>query len=420
MNLTNVSRFFSALSDTLTFMCIYYLVAAYMIVRPANWGIGIVWLVLPVVVFTVMWMLLLRKPKAGMLIVFVTAICFAATTAFYIWISSTEMSFRYLLMIAVGPGIAVGLSFYYSLHCISIQKHLMVLDYMVICTAAFFLLKNALVLDPICSIIMVLVLILDICSAVFLRLSEDDTVNSADAAKAIRLTICCAGIPVFITAILSAIFSKSGNIFSKVFTSLASFIIVIWKAIENGLKWLFSHFDSSKSYDVIEIEELPSISDIENEIIQGSLNINTRVIGIVLCIILLVVLILAVLILRKRQISNMQLSSEKSASGLTRNNIYQINWWGKLKEQINFEIGYIKNRNTAAGLFIYLERVGKRRRKARLKAETMRSYISRIDAENKLSRLSDALDEQYYSNNCVAITTSDCKVLRQYIKTIVK
>lgn len=73
----------------------------------------------------------------------------------------------------------------------------------------------------------------------------------------------------------------------------------------------------------------------------------------------------------------------------------------RLRERLTYQINCITKRNTAPGLFAYLERQGTMRRKGRKRGESCREFLVRTSAnypgaETDVLRLADALDTYYF------------------------
>ena len=94
--------------------------------------------------------------------------------------------------------------------------------------------------------------------------------------------------------------------------------------------------------------------------------------------------------------------------------------WQRYQQWFSFQISYLKLRNTAAGLFVWLEQQMRARHLERKTGETARAFLLRIQTtlpscSEPLSRLADCLDQHYFGAG-QSLSISEITAMRRQIR----
>jgi len=95
--------------------------------------------------------------------------------------------------------------------------------------------------------------------------------------------------------------------------------------------------------------------------------------------------------------------------------------WQRLGRWLSFNVSYLKLRNTAPGLFVWLERQMRARHLERESGETARAFLLRIQTvlpscSEPLIRLADCLDQHYFGTG-QTLSADEITAMRRQIRT---
>ena len=420
--MTDRAGFFAGLADILTAMCVYY-AAGGILIMGARWGVHLFWLLLWAAVCSVLFALLLKKPRGVPLLTAVTAALFLGGMALFLLVSSTPPGFGYILVMAVGAGMASGLSLYTCLNRPQIMRHLTHLDVLLLALLAILLVRQALGIDGGTVALMAAVLFLDAASAVGLRMSDGEPGdgNGRDALRASMISLgASAGLALLIW-LLTALFSHSGEITGNVLQGIGSFLAAIGSRIEAAFRWFAELFRREEHYDGIQLEEMPSLASLESTGQGEGFTPDPAAVGAVLIVLAAAVLLLIVLHLRRMTVARTSGEPMASPGGEVRRSGGTVSaLLGKLRAALRFRWTAFLNRDTPGGLLVCLERRGRRVRTPRQTGESMRAFITRMDESGGLDELSDALDMEYYGSGARVLDAKHCRELRRYMRNLGK
>lgn len=409
--------FFAGMSDTLTDMCAYYLVAGILIMSGRGWGLHLFWLLFPAAVCAGAFPFILKKPRSVPFLALVTGIMFVAVMGCFWLASSTPMKLGYGFVLSVGAGMAVGLSLNYALHRPLIHKHLMRLDILIIVLAAVLLTREALGIDGQTVALMVAVLLMDAAAAVGLRMSDGGAEDGKNAFKASMVALAGAAGLALVIGFLTMLFSRSGGVTGSLLQGIGSFFSAIGRRLGRFFLWLSSLITVRDETAPLELEEMPSLAAVESQTTGGGMEINAGAVGAAVVILLLIGIGAALFLLRKKRVAPGTLGAvSASAHTVRRSGGTARAIWRRIMENLLFVWTAFVNRDTPGGLFVTLERRGRRLRKPRKTGETMRQFIARMDPDGGLGILADALDRQYYGGENNTLSRQQCRALRQIIR----
>lgn len=413
--------FFAGCADALTEMCAYYVVAGILIMSRRGWGLHLFWILLCTAVCSVIFTLVLRKPRGVPLLTVVTGILFAAVLAVFILASKTPMKFGYVFVLAVGAGMAVGIPLNYAINRPLMHKHLMRLDVLILALTGLMLCWKALGIDISTVALMVVVLFMDAAAAVGLRMTEGGTGDSENAFKA---TLVALGGAVGLAAVIGglvAVFSRSGEVTGVVLRGIGAFFRMIGKAFERFFAWLASLVRVKKDYGELPLEEMGSMPEIEMTATQSELSFDPAVLGILLCVLVLAAVVFLLVYLRKKTVVRGTKSVSASSNVVVRRKSGTPNtWWKRLKAALRFRWIAFVHRNTPGGVLIYAEQRAKKHRVPRQTGESMRQFLRRMDAVGGLDSLADALEQEYYGGLVRTMSARSCREMRTYIRKVVQ
>ena len=413
--------FFAGCADALTEMCAYYVVAGILIMSRRGWGLHLFWILLCTALCSMIFTVLLRKPRSVPVLTVVTGVLFASVLAVFILASKTPMKFGYVFVLAVGAGMATGIPLNYAINRPLMHKHLMRLDVLVLVLAVLMLCRTALGIDVGTETLMVAVLFMDAAAAVGLRMTEGGTGDSENAFKA---TLVALGGALGLAAViggLAAVFSRSGEVTGTVLRSVGSFFRVIGKGIERFFFWLASLVKVKDDYGELPLEEMGSIPEIEQTAVQSELNFDPAILGIVLCVLAVSAVVFLLIYLRKKTVVRGTKSAAVPSNTVVRRkgSAFEV-WWERLKAAIHFRWTAFIHRNTPGGVLVYAERCAKKRRMPRQKGESMRQFLGRVDKSGGLEPLANALEQEYYGGLGRTMSARTCREMRIYIRKVVQ
>lgn len=420
--MTDKAGFFAGCADILTEMCVYYVVAAIMIMSGRGWGLHLGWLLLCAAVCAWIFARTLRKPRTTPFLTALTAVLFIAVMAVFLLASATPPTFGYVFVLAVGGGMAVGMPLYYGLHRPDVYRHLTHLDVLILALLGLLLCREALGIDGGTVALMVAVLFMDAAGAVGLRMTEGGGADSANAFKAAMVALCAAVGVFLVIGLLTMLFSRGGGLTGSVLRGIGGFFAAIGAGIERFFIWFSGLFRREEQFEAIPLEgELPSVADAELEAGGMELSVNTTAVGIGLCVVIAAAAIVIAAVMRKKTFSRGTKTAPAASDTVVRRSDGTLRFfWQRLKAALRFRWTAFRLRNTPGGLLVTLERVGKRRRVPRQTGEPMGHYIRRVDGSGGLDPLADTLDREYYGGGGQTMSPKRCRELRRYMRKVVR
>lgn len=418
--MTDRAGFFAGISDVLTELCIFYMVGGVFIMHRRGWGLHLGWLLLLGLVCAAAFALVLKKPRPVPVLTAMTGVLFVAGMALFILVSTIPIRFGYIFVMAIGAGMAVGLPLYFCLHRPSLYGHLSHLDALILALLVLLLCWKALEIDEATVAMMTVTLLLDAAAAVGLRMSGPDGNGGADVTRASLVALGATGCLGVVIAGAAALFSKSGGVTGAVLRGLGRFFAAVGGGLERFFLWLGSLLYRPEQYDTVVLEgELPSVAEAELEMGELTLNVNTTVLGVVLCLLLLAAAVAIAVFWRKKSVvRGTETDLAPSDTVVRRKTAARTGVLARLLAALRFRWTVFRKRNTPAGLLIRLERRGKRHKTPRLEGETMRSFLCRMDPSGGLDGLADALDMEYYGGLGRVMTVRQCRALGRYIRRV--
>lgn len=412
--------FFAGLADTLTAICIYYVVGGLLILSRARWGVHLVWLLAAAALWSLVFERFLRRPRSTAALTAVTGGMVAAGMALYILVSRTPLSFGYVFVLVIGAGMAAGLPLYHTLHRPPIHRHLTHLDVLIVALGIVLLARTALGIDGGTVWLMTAVLLMDAAGAVGLRMSDGER-DTGGAFRGTLVALGAAAAVALLIGLFTALFSRSGTVTGRVVGGIGSFFAAIGNGLERFFRYLTSFIHVRESYEAVDLGDMPSVAALEHETVNDGFSVPAEAIGITAGIVVLVLAAAAVLLWRKRRFAR-ETGMTVSASRLDvrRTGGAAGAMWQRLRRALRFRRSAFVHRDTPGGLMVELERLGRRRHRPRGKGESMRHYIRRMDASGGLDPLADALDREFYGGRTDAMSARECRAMRKYMKKAVQ
>ena len=411
----------AGLGDILTEMCCFYVVAGRLIMNAESWGLSPAALFLPVIIALLLFALLLKKPRPVPVLTSLTVALIIATVTGWCLVSATPVRFGYVFLMLVGAGIAVGRALNVALYRVDMRKHLVHLDVLLIVLFALLLIRSSSVMDiPTETVTLALLILpLQIASAVALRMTEGGNADLRGAGKAALLSLAALAVVGLLVLGLDALFSGSGEVTGALLRGLGSFFKKIGKALEEFFRRLAELLATDEEYETIIIEEMGSVAELEKEALQDRRSYNLTPLYIALTALFAGGLAFVTVLLRKSKLRGASVGGETAAGAEHRADAgFLAELWRRWLAAARFRRECFRHRFTAEGVFLYLERRGKRRKKPRQEGETMRRYVERLDAKGCLTALVTALDERCYSPRPTELSRRDCVKLRRAVRRI--
>ena len=413
--------FFAGCADALTEMCAYYVVAGILIMSRRGWGLHLFWILLCTAVCSVIFTMLLRKPRSVPVLTVVTGVLFAAVLAVFILASETPMKFGYVFVLSVGAGMAAGIPLNYAINRPLMHKHLMRLDALILALAGLMLCREVLGIDMGTVALVVAVLFMDAAAAVGLRMTEGGTGDTQNAFKAVLVALGGAvGLAALIGALV-ALFSRSGTVTGTVLRSIGAFFRVIGRALESVFRWFAGLVKVKDDYGQLHLEEMGSIPELEQMAARPELNFDPAILGILLCVLLAAAVVFLLIYLRKKTVIRGTKSVAVPSDTVVRRKGGAFGtWWERLKAAIRFRWTAFVHRNTPGGVLVYAERKARNRRTPRRKGESMRQFLRRMDKSGGLEPLANALEQEYYGGLGRTMSARACREMRTYIRKVMQ
>lgn len=410
--------FFAGCADTLTQMCIYYFAAAVFILANHGWGLGLFWILLCAAVCSVIFALVLRKPRGMIPLTMLTVLLFGLVLAVFILFSETPIYFGYLLVLVIGAGMAVGVSLRFVLQRPVMHVHLLHLDAAVLTVASMLLCRGAVEVETGAAALMTVVLLMDVAAAVGLRMTEDggDTEN---AFKAVLVALGGAAGLTGLVWLLVAAFSDSGAAVGAFLQGVKNALGAVFRVIEKFVFWLASFIHLREEVEELAITSAGDTAWMEQMRPQFDIPIPPWVFGVILAAVVIYVVVRLAYDLRRERFSSGTKEGRFSSNPTKRAKKSAAHTlWERLLAALRFRWMAFRRRNTPGGVLLYLERRAKRHHAPRRTGESMRCFLGRMDPAGGLNGLADALDTEYYGGQSRVLSPGECRKIRYYIRKV--
>lgn len=405
--------FFAGLSCALSSLCVYWAIAAVLILGSRGWDIGLFWFLAAAALSAGFFELFLKKERPVPLLAVLTGLLGAVFLAFFILWTQAKLSFLHILVMAVGAGMAVGMPLYGCLKRPSIHQMLSYLDVTILTFVVLLLCGEYLGIGPETNGLFVLVLLMDAAAAVGLRMRDGG--DGRSARKATLVALACAGLLALAVLALVSLFSRSGGLTGSILGALSAAFQALGSALNRIFAWLAALLYRPKTQEALELPEgMSALTAIEGKA-QRELVIPPVVAAVLLALVVLAVIFAVVLFFRKVKTAGGKTAAVTAAAPARVSRVsgaLREKWQAFLKK-LRFVWEAFRRRNSPAGLLVWLERQGKKARKGRRPEETMRQFIARMAPDGRLSPLADALDMEYYGGKEAVLSPAQCRKLRQ-------
>lgn len=405
--------FFAGLSCALSSLCVYWLIAAVLILGSRGWDIGLFWFLAAAAVSAGFFELFLKKARPVPLLAVVTGLLGAAFLAFFIVWTQVKLSFLHIFVMTVGAGMSVGMPLYGCLKRPSVHQQLTYLDVTILAFIVLLLCGEYLGIGSETNLLFVLVLLMDAAAAVGLRMRDGG--DGRSARKATLVALACAGLLALAVLGLVSLFSRSGGLTGSILGGLAAAFGAVGQVLTRFFTWLTGLFYRPETSETLILDpSAVELGPIEGTA-QRELVIPPWVTAVLLALVALAALFAVILFFRKVKTAGGKAAAVSAATPARVSRVsgaLKERWQAFLKK-LRFGWQALCRRNSPAGLLVWLERQGKKARKGRRPEETMRQFIERMAPDGRLSPLADALDMEYYGGKEGCLSPAQCRALRR-------
>lgn len=404
---------FAALSCSLSSMCVYWLIAAVLILGSRGWDLGLFWFLAATALSAAVFELFLKKARPLPLVAAVTVLLGGAYLAWFILWTQVKLSFLHIFVMAVGAGMAVGMPLYGCLKRPSVHQHLSYLDVTLLTFMVLLLCGEYLGIGAETNVLFVIVLLMDAAAAVGLRMRGGGDRRSARMAVLSALGIAVV-LALAVTGLVSLL-SRSGGLTGSLLGALGAALQALGGALTRFLTWLSQLFYRPERFEAVELPDgMPALTGIEGTA-QRELVIPPAVTAVLLALVVLAAVFVVILFFRKIKTAG---GSGAAAVTAPPARVSRVSGalkarWAAFLKKLHFRWDALRYRNSAAGLLVWLERKARKSRKERRPGESMRDFIGRMAPDGCLSPLADALDMEYYRGSKASLTPGQCRALRK-------
>lgn len=401
----------AALSCSLASLCVFWLVADVMILGRSGWDVGLFWLLLCTALSAGVFELFLKKARSLALISLVTAGLGLAWLGLFVLLSRSALSFRHVLVMLVGAGMAVGMPLHFCLKRPGIHQHLSYLDVSVLAFMVLLLCGEYLGIGKETNILFVLVLLLQAGSAVGLRMRSGG--HGADLRRATLTALASAAVLALIVLALVSLFSRSGALTAGILAALAAAGQAVGGALSGFGRWLAELLYRPEEYELLPLEPTGPAVVVEG-LQQKELVLPGWFTG--LCLAAAAIAVLALLVLFLRHARRPAPMAAAAPGGKARESRVTGLWkarWQAFLRRLRFSWDALRFRDRPAGLLVWLERRAKKEKRPRQTEESMRAFVCRMAPGGELSALADALDMEYYRGTAPQMSPAACRNLRR-------
>lgn len=194
---------------------------------------------------------------------------------------------------------------------------------------------------------------------------------------------------------------------AQLLTRFTAWLLQVAKAVADGLGafflWFFSLFpevEGDLGGDAFEGPSLPSGN------MEGLTESNGILLYILIGLFIAALLFLLVRMWRKVQLQGVRrVRATAKPVVVKRRSLWSVlrQLLGRIAGRVGFELHYLRSRNTAAGLLVWLQRNMRRKRMGRKRGETVSGFLCRVaqrlpDCTEELQDLSKCLDRRFFGS----------------------
>lgn len=404
----------AALSDSLCCVCVYWIVAATMVLSGRGGMLGLFWFVLWTVLSTLVFARVLAKPR-GFNALFGCGVGAAALAlALFIAVSSVSVTGLYVFTLAVGAGMASGLPIYYLVKRPTVHGHLTCLDVLLLAFAWMLLTQAGKGVQVGPALLTAAVLVLAVGAAVGLRMGLD---SGREGAKAMGVALGAAAVLAVCVLLLIALFSRSGALTGSIVDAVGDAFRAAGRAmgsLAERFAALFTPLDTQTVVSPVENAVSATYTQQTAEEATGEVSIWLK---LILAAAVLAAVAAVLHILRK---TTLTLDTESTPGGAAVQSGFVRGGargrWSAWLWKMRFRLTAHLRRDTPPGVLVYAERHAARRKQGRRSGETARQFLRRVMPNGALDALADDLDRRWYGGKKYTLTAAQCRSLRQKIK----
>lgn len=405
--------FLAALSDSLCWVCVYWIVASTMIMSGRGRMLGLFWFVLWTVLSALVFVRVLARPR-GFNTMFACGVAAAAVgLVLFLVLSSTAVTGLYVFTLTVGAGMAAGLPIYYLVKRPTVHGHLTCIDVLLLAFAWLLLAQAGQGVRPGAAALTAAVLVVAVGAAVGLRMGPE---SGAEGAKAMVVALVSAAILALLVLGLIALFSRSGALTGSVVNAVGEAFRAVGRAIgtlAERFAALFTPLDTQTVVSPVENAVTATYTETAAQEASGEVSIWLK---LLLAAAILAAVAAVMRVLRKTKLT---LDAQTSSAGQPVHTdsvraAAKQRWRARLRG-LQFRITAYLRRDTPPGVLIYAERRAARQKRGRKTGETARQFLHRFAPDGALDALADDLDRRWYGKRKYTLTAAECRLLRQKI-----
>ncbi len=406
---------FAAVSESLCYLCVYWIVAATMILAHKGWSMGLLWPLAWSLLCAMADVLILKKERSFAFLMLLGVGMSAVGLLFFIVISGVKMTGLHVVTLAVGAGMASGLPLYYLVNKPQLSKHLNALDILLIAFVWLLLVQSGYEFAAGTDLLIAVVLLVDAAAAVGLRMNADGGV--AGAWKAVVAALVSALAVAALVALLVALFSRSAALTGGILGALGAGFRWIGSLLRGFFAWFSGLFyRERKYYELGNADfELPSVAGLDETVQIGQQSMAW--LGVTAGVLVLALLVALLIVMRKDkwklsaegQSESFAAQTSRMTGGLRRR-------WREWLDSLRFWWAARLRRDTPPGLLVALQRKARRQKHPRREGETIRAFIARMAPDGSLSVLADDLERHFYGKQAYRLTTAQCRALRRTVE----
>ena len=411
----NRVHIFAAVSESLCYLCVYWIIAATMILAHKGWSMALLWPLAWSLLCAMADVLILKKERGFAFLMLLGVGMSAVGLLFFIVISGAKVTGLHLLTLAVGAGMASGLPLYYLVNKPQLSKHLNALDILLIAFVWLLLVQAGYDFAAGTDLLIAAVLLVDAAAAVGLRMNADGGV--AGAWKAVVAALLSALAVAALVALLTALFSRSAALTGGFLGALGALFRWFGSLLRGFFAWFSGLFyRKPKYYEMGEVDfELPSVAGLDETVQLGQQSMAW--LGVTAGVLVLAVLIALLIVMRRDkwklaadgQSETVSAQTSRMTGGLRQR-------WREWLDALRFQWTARLRRDTPPGLLVALQRKARRKKMPRRDGETVRAFIARMAPDGTLTALADDLERHFYGKQPYRLTAAQCRDLRRTVE----
>lgn len=395
------------------------------------WGI-LPWLGLSIATFFIN-RLFMSKARSVQSIVMLNAVLFAVTLAVLLQFFKMESGFAYFLF-GVIVAASTALSCSVCLGTPVLRKVVNRLDISVILSVVFIWLYSNINIPGEFMLVMPIAVMANFTCVIFRRITNDGQAIYKSKYGGIAAIVAIVLLLFAVLAVFMLLFS--GLIGSGASAAVNGFMTAL-KAIASALTAFFvfmaKFFPNSES-EMGPIEQQPNTSIQEDAELGQQLAQGNFIFFVVIALILIGIFVLFLIARKLKTSGGITVEKKKKVTvTATKTSLLEAlkKFFKQLSEKITFALNLTKNKNTSAGVYIYINRYAALSSQKRNADETPRIFLNRLaesyiadeenDAQNvanDLNILANDLEKQFYSEEKTSsLTKEQLKNLRQTMNT---